>query len=232
MKKTLFILLCFLIANSAWLKAQDYSLTAYANYGYNLTWGNYGGATAVAYLPINPHFEAELGVRALSSNVHTFEGDLRPVFPLPVGDLYLSTHLIYTTSFRNRIQDLAASVGVGYRMDYVDVQFGLHARMYDSFGRDKHSLEQVIFEPPHLLYGVEAYVRPQTCNWNISLRLANFDQFQMERMWQPLFRIGGRYDIDSHWRVLADVTCKPTGMFHLCATFYGIDARAGFTYSF
>ncbi len=212
---------------------QPYALTVYADYGYNYTWENYGGASVLAYLPLNPYFEAELGARVLSSNVHTFQADLRPVFPLPVGALYLSTHVIYTASFRNHIQDVAASIGIGYRMDYVNAQFGLQTRLIDSFGRDAHSASQIIYEAPHLLYGIEAYVRPEsTSPWNISLRFANFDDFQVERMWQPLFNIGGRYDIDNHWRVVADVTCKPTGMFHLNASFYGIQVRAGFTYDF
>ncbi len=210
-----------------------YAFTVYADYGYNYTWENYGGASVLAYLPINPYFEAEFGARALSSNVHTLAADLRPVFPLSVGALYLSTHLIYTASCRNHIQDLAASLGLGYRMDYVNVQFGLQARMIDTFGWDWNSASQIIFEAPHLLYGVEAYVRPEsTSPWNISLRVSNYDDFQIERMWQPFFNIGGRYNVDSHWRVLADVTCKPTGMFHLNASFYSFQARAGFTYTF
>ncbi len=210
-----------------------YALSVYADYGYNYTWENYGGATLLAYLPINPHFEAEVGARLLSSNVHTFQADLRPVFPLPVGALYLSTHVIYTASFRNQIQDVAASLGIGYKMDYVNVQFGLQTRLIDALGRDPHSASQIVYEAPHLLYGIEACVRPESTSvWNLSLRFANFDEFQIERMWQPLFAIGGRYDINKNWRVLADVTCKPTGMFHLNASFYGIQTRAGFTYSF
>ncbi len=245
MKKLLLIIFCSGVGIfSAWAgqtatettdeKTQTaaYALTAYADYGYNYTWENYGGASLVAYLPINPYFEAEVGARLLSSNVHTFQADIRPVFPLPVGALYLSTHVIYTASFRNRIQDVAASIGIGYRMDYVNVQFGLQTRMIDSFGRTPHATDHIIYEAPHLLYGVEAFVRPQTSVWNLSLRMANYDDFQIERMWQPLFRIGGRYDIDNHWRVLADVTCKPTGMFHLNASFYGLQARAGFSYRF
>ncbi len=228
-------LVCLFCAHTQHIAADNpsYALTVHANYGYNYTWENYGGGSVVAYLPINPHFEAEVGARILSSNVHTFQADIRPVFPLPVGALYLSTHVIYTASCRNHIQDVAASLGLGYRMDYVNIQFGLQARMIDTFGWNWNSASQIIFEAPHLLYGVEAYVRPEsTSPWNISLRFANFDDFQIERMWQPLFQIGGRYNIDTNWRVLADVTCKPTGMFHLNASFYGIQARAGFTYNF
>ncbi len=214
------------------MQLQPFALTFYANYGYNYTWLNYGGATIQAYLPLNPHFEATLGARFLTSNVHAFNADFRPLFPLPVGALYISTRVLYTAAFRNNLQEAAASIGIGYRMDYVDVQFGLHGRLINSIKRDKHSEDQLLWEEPHLLYGVTAYVRPQTSNWNISLRFANYDDFQIERMWQPLFNIGGRYDINKHWRVLADVTCKPTGMFHLCASFYGIDVRAGATYLF
>jgi len=58
------------------------------------------------------------------------------------------------------------------------------------------------------------------------------DDYQMERMWQPLFMIGAWYDVTDHWRINMGVQCKPTGMFHLDATFYGATLRAGFSYKF
>ncbi len=213
-------------------QTQPMRLSVYGNYGYNYTYDNYGGGSVIATLPINPHFELVAGIQALSTNIHTASANIRPLFPLSVGALYIDTRLLYTASFRHSLHDIAASVGIGYRMDYVDVQFGLQARMINSFYRERHSEEEIIFEAPHLLYGVEAFVRPQTSPWNISLRLANYDDFQIERMWQPIFRIGTYYDVDKNWRIVADVTCKPTGMFHLCASFYGIQARAGFAYTF
>ncbi len=238
MRKRIFLLLaslCTLVAQAADLtdysKQQPMRISVYANYGYNYTYLNYGGVSAIATLPLNEHFELVAGIQALSTNIHTASANIRPLFPLPVGALYLDTRLLYTASFRHSLHDIAASVGIGYRMDYVDVQFGLQARMLNSFYRDKHSEDEIIFEAPHLLYGVEAFVRPQTSNWNISLRLANYDDFQIERMWQPIFRIGAYYDVNADWRVLADVTCKPTGMFHLNASFYDIRLRAGFAYT-
>ncbi len=210
-------------------KTQPMRLNVYANYGYNYTYLNYGGGSIVATLPINPHFELVAGVQALSTNIHTASANIRPLFPLSVGALYIDTRLLYTASFRHELHDIAASVGLGYRMDYVDVQFGLQARMMNAFYCEKHSEEEIIFEAPHLLYGVEVFVRPQTSNWNLSLRLANYDDFQIERMWQPIFRAGTYIDVNPKWRIVADVTCKPTGMFHLTASFWGVQARAGFS---
>lgn len=62
--------------------------------------------------------------------------------------------------------------------------------------------------------------------------ISNVDDYQMERMWQPLFMVGAWYDVTNNWRLNFGVQCKPTGMFHLDATFYGATARAGFTYRF
>ncbi len=232
MKKHIILLALLLLAGMSQAAEKAPSLTLYGDYGYNLTWENYGGASLIAEVPINEHFECELGVQALSSNVHTINADLRPVFPLPVGDLYLSTRVVYTAAVRNDIQDIAAAVGIGYRMDYINVQFGVHGRMMNAFERDKHSPNQILFELPHLLYGVEVFVRPSTSPWNMSLYFGNYDDFQIERMWQPIFRLGGSYKIDTHWQLLADVTCKPTGMFHLNACFYGVHARIGASYAF
>lgn len=117
-------------------------------------------------------------------------------------------------------------------MDYVSFQIGVFGRVMSSWDRDWNTEETYNIEPFNLLYRMEVFCRPQTSRWNISACVANIDDYQMERMWQPIFMLGGRYDINDHWRVLLQGECKPTGMFHLNATFYSAYIRTGFTYKF
>ena len=90
----------------------------------------------------------------------------------------------------------------------------------------------MILEPFDAVYRVEAFVRPQTSPWNISLCLSNMDNYQVERMWQPMFYLGGWYDITKHWRVRLSGKYKLAGMFHLNAHYYGAEVRAGVEYRF
>jgi hypothetical protein len=130
------------------------------------------------------------------------------------------------------MSDITAALGIGYRMDYVSATFGVFARVLSDWDRSWYSNESYVVEPFNLLYRVEAFVRPQDNPWNVSFMISNIDDYQMERMYQPLFHVGGYYDFDEQWRLNFGVQCKPTGMFHLDATFYGMTLRAGFTYRF
>jgi len=209
-----------------------YSITGMVEYSYNTTWGHHGNFDVQALLPINKHFEMETKLQFSTANVHTSVVQLRPKFQLPVGELFIETDVLLKAVARNRMNDLTAALGLGYRMDYVSVTLGLFSRVMADWGRSWYSDESFVAEPFNVLYRVEVFCRPQDNPWNLSFCISNVDDYQMERMWQPLFMAGAWYDIDNHWRLNFGAECKPTGMFHLDATFYGATARAGFTYKF
>lgn len=221
-----------LMAGNAGFGERKYSLTVMGEYSYNNTWGHHANVDVQALLPFNPHFEMETKMQLSTANVYTGVLQFRPKFPLPVGELFLETDLRYRAVARNQIGDITAAVGVGYRMDYVSVTIGSFFRVLDDWTLDWHSEGNYVVEPFNLLYRIEVFCRPQTNNWNLSFLFSNTDDYQMERMWQPLFAVCAYYDVTPHWRLNFGAQCKPTGMFHLDATFYGATARAGFSYRF
>lgn len=236
MKKHLLILLAlcpmWLAAANPGFGDRRYSITCMGEYSYNTTWGHHGNLDVQALMPFNPHFEMEAKLQFSTANVHTVAVQMRPKFELPVGEMFIETDLMYKAVARNRISDITAGLGVGYRMDYVSATLGIFCRVMDNWDRSWYTEESFVVEPFNLLYRVEVFCRPQNNPWNLSFLFSNVDDYQMERMWQPLFGVGAWYDVNDHWRVIASVQCKPTGMFHLDATFYGATARAGFTYKF
>lgn len=209
-----------------------YSVTGMAEYSYNRTWGHHGNFDVQALMPINKYFEIEAKLQFSTSNVHTGVVQLRPKFELPVGEMFIETDVMFKAVARNRINDFTAALGVGYRMDYVSVMLGLFGRVMDNWDRRWHTEETYVVEPFNFLYRVEVFCRPQDNPWNLSFMISNVDDYQMERTWQPLFMAGAWYDVTDNWRLNFGVQCKPTGMFHLDASFYGATARAGFSYRF
>ena len=199
-------------------------------YGYNLTYQHHANFDLKARTTINRHFELDAALQLSTVNHYTAAVSTRAVFPLPVGDMYLQNRLMYKLLCFAKLYDFNASLSLGYRMDYVNVELGLFARVMDEWKRPVHSEVEPIIEPYNILYRIEAFVRPQASRWNLSLCFSNIDDYQMERMWQPLFMLGGYYCPADHWKVLAGVECKPTGMFHLNAQFYGVVARVGVAY--
>ena len=238
MKKTFILLLLLAVgvtisaAKRPGFGERRYTITGMAEYSYNTTWGHHGNFDVQSLMPINKHFELEAKLQFSTAFVYTEVVQLRPKFELPVGELFIETDVMLRTVARNRVNDLTAALGVGYRMDHVSVTLGLFARVLDNWDRSVHNDETYMVEPFNFLYRVEAFCRPQDNPWNLSFMISNVDDYQMERMWQPLFMVGAWYDVTNNWRLNFGVQCKPTGMFHLDATFYGATARAGFTYRF
>ena len=221
-----------LVAANPGFGDRKYSLTGMVEYSYNTTWGHHANFDIQSLMPINAHFEMEAKLQFSTANVYTGVVQLRPKFELPVGELFVETDVMYKAVARNRMGDITAALGVGYRMDYVSITLGVFSRVIDDWDRSWHSEENFVVEPFNLLYRIEAFCRPQNNNWNLSFLFSNVDAYQMERMWQPLFGIGAWYDINEHCRLNFSAQCKPTGMFHLDATFYGATGRVGFTYRF
>ena len=221
-----------LMAANPGFGTRKYEVTGMVEYSYNTTWGHHANFDVQALMPINSHFEMEAKVQLSTANVYTGALQFRPKFELPAGELFLESNLMYRAIVRNQVADITAAVGVGYRMDYVSVTIGSFCRVIDDWNRSWFSNETYIVEPFNFFYRVEAFCRPQDNNWNLSFMISNIDDYQMERMWQPAFSIGAWYDVTDHWRVCLAAQCKPSGMFHLNATFYSAYLRAGFNYRF
>ena len=221
-----------LMAANPGFGTRKYEVTGMVEYNYNKTYRHQTNFDIQALMPINQHFEMEAKVQLSTANVYTGALQFRPKFELPAGELFLESNLMYRAIVRNQVADITAAVGVGYRMDYVSVTIGSFCRVIDDWNRSWFSNETYIVEPFNFFYRVEAFCRPQDNNWNLSFMISNIDHYQMERMWQPAFSIGAWYDVTDHWRVCLAAQCKPSGMFHLNATFYSAYLRAGFNYRF
>jgi len=239
MKRILTSVICILCAAGATVFAGNpgfgerrYTVSGMAEYGYNKTWSHHANFDVQGLMPFNPYFEMEARLQFSTANVYSAAVQLRPKFELPVGEMFLETDLCFRAAARNRMSDYTASLGVGYRMDYVSVTLGMYSRVLSDWDRDWHTNDTYVAEPFNLLYRLEVFCRPQSSPWNLSFVFTDMDDYQMERMWQPLFALNARYDVTDHWRLNFALQCKPTGMFHLDATFYGANLKAGFSYRF
>lgn len=234
MKKLLLLLLLVPLCTLAQVQHGEnrYALNFDASYAFNKTYRSFANFDLGAYLPFNEHVEAQFDMRFSTANVHTFGLQVRPKVDLPVGCLYFDTHILYRNFARNEFHEFSGDVLLGYRMQYVNAEFGCGMRVMKPFEYDWHSNDSPVLEPFIFTYRVEGFVRPKSSPWNIALCVTNMDDYQIERVWQPLFILGGWYDVTDNWRVRLATECKPTGMFHLNAAFYGIDVRAGVQYRF
>ena len=223
---------------------KPYSLSVLGTYGYNTTWQHYGGGELKAYMPLNPNVELEAAFEGGSSNVYTLSATLRPKFALPVGEMFVDASVLYRAVQRDGIHNGVGALSLGYRMDYVSVQVGCYSQLWAEYGRTWNSENEYVIDALDVLYRVSVNVRPLCERWNIYFGFSDYTETEYERMWQPIFFLGAYYDFPptsnfeyeynaaSHFRLLAEVMCKPTGMFHLTASFYGAKVKVGFAYKF
>ena len=212
--------------------SEQYSISLDMGYGHNLTYGSFANFDLGAYMPLNTHFEMQANVRMSTANTYAVGVQMRPKFALPVGEMYIEDRLLTSFIRREQFLDFVHALSVGYRMQYVNVQLGMTNRVMLPPTYELRSGDTFVCEPFDLLYRLEVYVRPATSVWNLSLALANVDEYQIERMWQPMFYLGGWYDIDKHWRISLNGKLKLAGMFHLNAHYYASEVRVGAEYKF
>ena len=234
--KTKIILLAFFLLAGVALKAQGYgndrySISAYADYGYNSSWKNYGGFDVRGFLPLARHFEMTANAEILTSGVFSSSVTARPKFLLPVGEIFIDGTVSFRNLYKYESSELVLAASAGYRMNYISVQAGLSCRgMFDAW--DSPEKSSVWETPLNLVYRVAFRVRPLECRWNVGGGISNYDEYEYERMWQPMFFINGHYDLSDRFTLLACVRIKPTGTFQQIASFYGIDTRIGISFKF
>ena len=236
MKRTMMIIGTWLVAIAALAQVQPadttYSVSVHAGYGHNLSYGSMANFDIDAYMPINPYFDMQANLRMSTANYHSVGVQLRPKFALPKGEMYQEDRVMARFVARDDFNEFVHALSVGYMMEYVNVQVGMSNRIIIPQPYTRRTEDEMVLEPFNVIYRVEAFVRPRTSAWNISLCVANIDNYQIERVWQPMFYLGGWYDINEHWRVRLSGKYKLAGMFHLNAHYYGAELRAGAEYRF
>lgn len=209
-----------------------YAVGLTGGYAYNNTYEHYGVFSLDAYLPITYYFEAEVNIRTSTANVHDFGVRLQPKFALPYGEMFLGTRVQYNLFARNKIHGATMALSIGYRMPYLSAEVGYGTRLSAIMGMSKRSTENGINEPHNLVYRVELFARPPEAGWNISACVTNITEYQMERMFTPVFSLQSTVDIGRHWRLRIEGACKPVGISNLVASFYGAEGVVGVMYRF
>lgn len=209
-----------------------YNIAVLGVYDYSRTYANRGGADLAVHMPFCPYIEADAGFEYLGPQILSGTLIARPKLPLKVGELFLdaAAHLRAFNSSGAGTFVLAASLG--YRMDYVSVQLGVQRTVLHSFQEVPEGEGKDVVEPLNLVFRLAFNVRPSTSPWNISLGAGNFNLYQYERLYYPIFFLGGHVDIARHLSLQAEVDLKPSGMFNMTTDFNELTARAGLTYCF
>ena len=235
-KKHIFILLLLLFSGT-FMNAQEgrrhdlsADVTAQGLVGYNYTHQWYGGADVKGVLRVD-NVDFSLNIEALTTKTFSFGLTVTPSFEVCRNGFVFLDGTMHSRLFsKYDVCEFVYAGSAGFRMRHFSVQFGFFSRTIEDIGRDWHSLENYVVEPFNLLYKVSISIMGYDNPWDVYLVGSDYTEFEYERMWEPIFTLGGRYDFKDRWSAVAEGTLKPSGMFHLDASFYSATLRVGVKY--
>ena len=234
-KRLVLLLVCLfsvvvLNAQEARKHAISADLSAQGLVGFNNTYRWYEGADLKGVLHIDNN-DFYLNLEALTANVYSASLSVRPNIELCRNGFGYIDVSLHSRIFGNyKIFEFVYSASLGFKMRHFDVQLGLFTKVIDGFNRSWDVVESVVTEPFNLLYKVRISIMGFDNPWDIYLTGANFNEFEYERMWEPLFSLGGRWNFKGRWSAVAEGTLKPAGMFHGDVRFYEAVLRIGVVY--
>ena len=214
-KRLIFLLVCLLAAAS--LGAQEVRENGLV--GYNNTFKWYGGADVKGVLHVD-NTDFTLNLEALTAKTYSLGMTVSQSFEVcSNGFLFLDGTLHSRIFSIYKTYEFVYAGSVGFRMRHFSAQVGLFSRTIDAFGRDWHSLEK-------MKISVMGFDNP----WDVYLIGSNYNDFEYERMWEPIFSLGGRYDFKERWSAVAEGTLEAAGIFHGTVKFYEAVMRIGIKY--
>lgn len=228
------VFLLILLFSSSFLRAQEWEkhdfsadVTALGVVGYNYTHQWYGGADVKGAFRVD-NVDFSLNIEALTSKTYSFGLTVSPSFEVCRNGFVFIDGTVHSRLFsKYDIFEFVYAGSAGFRMRHFSAQFGFFSRTIDDISREWHSLENYVAEPFNLLYKVSVSIMGYDNPWDVYLVGSNYTEFEYERMWEPIFTLGSRYDFKDRWSAVAEGTLKPSGMFHLDASFYNATLRVG-----
>ena len=205
-------------------------VTAQGLVGYSYTRHWYGGVDLRGVLHVD-NTDFSLDCEALTEDTYSIGMTASQAFEVcRNGFVFLDGTLHSRIFSRYATYEFVYAGSAGFRMRHFSAQFGVFARIIDAIGRQWHSLDTYIAEPFNFLYKVKISIKGFDNPWDIYLVGSNYTDFEYERMSEPIFTLGGRYDFKRRYSVVAEGTLKPAGMLHGVVRFYEATMRVGVSF--
>ena len=228
----LFCLVASFVANAQ--EARKHSLSAdvaaQGVMGYNLTYQWYGGADLKGVFHYD-NTDFTLNFEALTAKTFSLGLTVGQSFNVcRNGFVFLEGTLHSRIFAKYKAYEFVYAASAGFKMLHFSAQIGLFSRTIDALGRDWHSLDNYVTEPFNLLYKVKISVMGFNNPWDVYAVFANYTDYEYERMWEPIFSVGGRWDFKERWSAMAEGTFEAAGIFHGTVKFYEATFRAGVSF--
>lgn len=181
------------------------------------------------------NFEAGMQFDLISTNPNTFSGvDIIASRSVTIQQRPLTIKGYYMI---NRFSDLLYESNWGIRMEtrqpkHFIIELGTNFKTYalNQEGRKLYNTSEEdsrLSENFNLLYGLSAFLKPHTNDWNLSLSCTNIDYYVINQSTNPVFKLQTTYKIKSDLTVYLDAWYKQAGIFNISAHYFGYFFRGG-----
>ena len=195
--------------------------------GYNTTYQWYGGTDLKGVMHID-NTDFTINIEALTEKTFSLGLTGSQAFKVCDRGYVFVDGTIHTRVFpQYDVYEVVYAGSVGYKMRHFSVQMGMFSRTIDMISRSWHSLDSPVTEPFNLLYKFKYSIMGFDNKWDIDLTFANYNDYEYERMWEPMFSMGGRWDFKDRWSAVAEGMLQPAGQFHGTIKFCEATLRAG-----
>ena len=189
--------------------------------GYNNTYKWYEGVDLQGVMHLD-NTDFSLKFEALRKDVYSMGLTVSPAFELCRNGFLFFDGTMHSRIFgKYKIYEFVYAGSVGFRMRHFSAQAGMFSRTMGDWGTEAFNF----------LYKLKISVMGFDNQWDVYLIGANFNDFEYERMWEPMCTLGGRWDFKERWSVVAEGTLKPSGMFSGNVKFNEAVLRVGIRYA-
>lgn len=201
---------------------KGHGVLAFGTVGHNYAGGAYGALAAIGTYHYGDGFALRGGLEC--STFCKFSAMTGWESGMAVGECQLRfvTYCLWRRFSLWKTDEFSNRIGLRLMRNGWSVQMGLAWRTMTQAGVNwlNHSTD-FLFEPFNLMYEVcHTWRLGKRKEWAVSARVSDFDDFVMDRAYQPQFSVEGRWKVRQHAELFGRAVVHPTGMFSLSANYY------------
>ena len=224
------ILTCFLNAQETKRHSISADFMALGVAGYSNTYKWYGGADLKCCLHVD-NTDISVNLEALTPKTFSMGLTVSPSFQVCRNGYVFVDGTLHSRIFAQyKSYEFVYAGSAGFKMRHFLVQVGVFSKTIDALGREWHSLDNYVTEPFNVLYKLTVSIMGFDNNWDVYLTGSNFNDYEYERVREPICSLGGRWDFKDKWSAVAEGTLQAAGMFHGTVKFYEAVMRIGVRY--
>lgn len=203
------------------MQAQDGKVLLEGNIGHNAFFGEFGAISVEVEHSLEKYFAIKGGVQYNTIGRTAIEA--RPAFFHDMKWGQFSAEVLLHYVRQSSINNYVAGAGLGISGKWAYCKLGYY---YRTFSFDNWQINEIF----NIYYEGGINFLPMCENWDLQLVFTNSEMFELERHYQPSYKLQGWYYPIKKLGLTLGLSYKPSGMFNMSAGYYQLYTNLGICY--